>query len=230
MSKTSQSWYKHGILDSLCNEGRYSITIRQVNLDNDRGLLIIGDSNTKEIEFGAGKGKMGERFPGKRVKAATINDIDPTLCGQYRNVALMCGTNDLRPGGPPPDIEDLVKTYSGKISQIKRLNPNCRVFVVPVLPTRNFEMNKLVMMFNRNMSACIKQNFDYSVKFPPMYAFLDSGGLLALPLTRNGDSIHLGRRGLGLLVSIIKKLIYSGLERPDTRQQRTRNAGTSRPA
>ena len=142
----------------------------------------------------------------------------------------MCGTNDLRPGGQPPDIDGLVRTYSGKISEIKRLNPNSKVFVFPVLPTRDFDMNKFVMMFNRRMGAWIKHSGDNSVSFPPMYEFLDSKGLLALPLTRNGDSIHLGKRGLGLLVSIIKKLTYSGLERPATRQQRTRDAGGLKPA
>ena len=58
MSRQSQTWFKHGIHDSMCGEGRYSITVRQVNPDNNRGMLIVGDSNTKHIEFGSGKGKV----------------------------------------------------------------------------------------------------------------------------------------------------------------------------
>ena len=129
------------------------MTIRQVNLDNNRGLLIVGDSNTKQIEFGSGKGKVGDRYPGKRVKAATIDDINPSVCSQHRNITLICGTNDLRPGGQQPDIQKLVKSYACKVQQIKKINPQCNVFVFPVLPTRDYQMNRYVTMFNRNLNS-----------------------------------------------------------------------------
>ncbi len=232
MSRESQAWFKHGIHDSLCSEGRYSITIRQVNLDNTRGLLIMGDSNTKPIQFGDGKGKVGRRYPGKRLKANTIADIDPYQCSQHRNIALMCGTNDLRPGPTRPNISQLARTLMKKVLQIKQVNPLCNVFVIPVMPTRDIDMNKYVIEFNNLVNNLIKQNHDSSITFPPLYSFLDNRRLLALPLTRDGDSIHLGSRGIAQFVSLLKQLIYSSLERP-VRQQKTketRDAGSSKPA
>ena len=100
------------------------------------------------------------------------------------------------------------------------------------MPTRDIDMNKYVIEFNNLINNLIKQNHDSSITFPPLYSFLDNRRLLALPLTRDGDSIHLGSRGIAQFVSLLKQLIYSSLERP-VRQQKTtetRDAGSSKPA
>ena len=56
----------------------------------------MGDSNTKDIQFGTGSGKVGDSYPGKRVKASRVKNIDPVECVGYQNVFLHVGTNDLR--------------------------------------------------------------------------------------------------------------------------------------
>ena len=231
MTKSSQSWYKHSIPDALADTGRYSVTIRQVNLDNTRGILVVGDSNTKKIDFGAGKGKFGERYPGKRVKAATIDDIDPSICNQHRNIAIMCGTNDLRPNGPTPDIPLLVKTLVSKVKQIRAINPKCVVMLIPVLPTRSEEMNKNVVAFNKLVHSWVKECGTSSVIMPGIYQFLDKDGLLATSLEREDhDGIHLGNRGISLLVSILKQNIYSNVDRRQQKPSRPRSAGSMKPA
>ena len=39
--------------------------------------------------------------------------------------------------------------YCRKIEQIKALNPRCKVFVVPLLPTKMYECNVKATLFNR---------------------------------------------------------------------------------
>ena len=40
-------------------EERFSITLRTINKNFCRSTLVIGDSNTKELVFGTGKGTFG---------------------------------------------------------------------------------------------------------------------------------------------------------------------------
>ena len=202
-----------------------------MTLDNTRGLLIVGDSNTKSIEFGAGKGKFGERYPGKRIKASKISEIDPTLCNQHRNIAIMCGTNDLQPDGPPPDIPNLVKTLVDKVKQIRVINPKCVVMLVPVLPTRNRQMNRNIISFNRLVHSWVQECRTSSIIMPGIYQFLDKEELLATSLEREDhDGIHIGSRGVSLLVSILKQRIYFGAERRQQKPPRPRSAGSLKPA
>ena len=101
MTRRSQAFYKHSMLDVEATGERYSITLRCANPNLSRSTVIMGDSNTKDISFGEGKGKIGERYPGERVKAGRIRDIDPSRCVEFSNVVLVCGTNDLRPENNP---------------------------------------------------------------------------------------------------------------------------------
>ena len=66
---------------------------------------------------------------------------------------------------------------------------------------------------------------------PGIYKFLDRQGLLATSLEREDhDGIHLGSRGISLLVSILKQCIYSNLERQQRGPSRPRGAGSTKPA
>lgn len=191
--------------------GRFSITLRTVNQKFARSTLIIGDSNTKEIDFGAGKGKIGESYPGKRVKSARINNIDPKDCIGYSNIVLACGTNDLRPEnlkGGISGTHQLVDILYYKLLQIKKLCPESKIFVMAVLPTRLPKMNHNIMQFNKLLGEMLDTYFCNSVWFLAVSHFLDTKGLLAVNLTRNGDDIHLGSRGLARYVRSIKHWVY----------------------
>ena len=50
--------------------------------------IIIGDSNTKLIQFGSGKGSMGGSYPGRRIKAARIRNIKPADCCGHANIVI----------------------------------------------------------------------------------------------------------------------------------------------
>ena len=163
-------------------------------------------SNTKDISFGEGKGKIGERYPGERVKAGRIRDIDPSRCVEFSNVVLVCGTNDLRPENNP-NLPDLIDTLISRVSEICILNSKANIILMPVLPTRDRVMNRIIMSFNRAVCRWIR-TCHYNVSMPNVSSFLDNSDLLSSALTRNGDSIHLGKRGIAKFVSMIKQEIF----------------------
>jgi alkylated DNA repair dioxygenase AlkB len=65
MTRSSQGWYRHGIDSAESSEVRFSFTFRCVSQRNRRSVIIQGDSNTKDIQFGSGAGTVGETYPGK---------------------------------------------------------------------------------------------------------------------------------------------------------------------
>ena len=172
----------------------------------------MGDSNTQDIQFGTGSGTVGESFPGKRVRAAKIKDIDPVECVSHSNIILHCGTNDLRDIRHPSEIHKLADILRNKLTGIRTLCPKAKIFVMPVPPTRIPEMNQNIMTYNEIVSSMLNQLFA-DIWFPSVKLFLDEHYLLSYKLTRNGDAIHLGSRGIARYVSYIKSLVYVRVKR-----------------
>ena len=208
MNRSSQAWFKHGILDvSVCEE-RFSITLRRIEAKNKRSVIIMGDSNSKEIKFGAGRGRFGEKYPGRRVKAAKIEDIDPTKCIGYANVVLICGTNNLRPEYIN-NRNDIIKVFDVLKSKVEQIGTICKtkIFIIPVLPTRDRLMNQYINFFNSLVwNGIVQSRFD--VCMPTLYNFLDRNQLLDYELTRDGDAHHLGNIGMCKFIRCIKNAIY----------------------
>ena len=96
MSRQSQNYFKHQVKPNVSTESRYSITLRCVHWTYYNSTCAIGDSNFGRIEFGSGLGKVGTVTPGTREWAPCIKDIKPSICASYRNVVVICGTNDLK--------------------------------------------------------------------------------------------------------------------------------------
>ena len=92
--------------------------------------------------------------------------------------------------------------------QIRALNPHTKVFIMPVLPTRNPAMNQNIVSFNRKVAMWLKKENDIYISHPSVKEFLDRAELLDRRWTRDGDSIHLGAPGLSKFVTIIKNSIY----------------------
>lgn len=238
MTRKSQAWYKHEILDAESCQERFSITLRRVNANNKRSTLLIGDSNSKEIKFGSGPGTVGERYPGRRVKASKINNIDPSMCVDYANIVIACGTNDLRPtsikGDTQKYLTDLLATLTNKIEQISLLT-NAKIFIVPVPPTRDPKMNTIIRNFNNMvMKSCLHDKF--GCWFPGLYDFLDKSGLLHVDMARGGDPIHFGSKGISKFVRVLKEIIYererteNHSSRVNTQQNgRHKHSGSQRP-
>ena len=229
MSRASQAWYTHRIMDvEKCDE-RFSVTLRTINPKCVRSVILIGDSNTKPILFGSGKGTVGESYPGRRVKAARIKDINPSNCCEYANVVIACGTNDLRTDSvdktkPDAYIKQLVTSLREKVEDIKLLNPSSNIILMPVLPSRDPKMNEHICKFNGEVySSEFRRRLQ--ITMPPLYSFLDRKSMLALNLTRDSDSIHLGSKGICMFVRIIKEAIF----RTGQGHHKTPRSGHARP-
>ena len=216
MSRSSQNWYSHCVLQPEENESveeRFSITFRTLSQKFSRSIILMGDSNTKEVKFGEGSGKVGASYPGKREKAARVRDINPEKCVGYQNIFLHCGTNDLRCTEISSDsqIFQLVDQLKDKLTSVKQLCPKANIFVVPVLPSRISAMNRNIMMYNQLVAKMLAKNFP-SISFRGVYSFLDNHGLLKSKLTRNNDTIHLGPRGISLYVSLMKLHVFQTMK------------------
>ena len=234
MSRSSQNWYRHGVPPQEANENieeRFSITFRTLNQKFRQSILLMGDSNTRNVNFGTGSGKVGASYPGKRVKAARVKDIDPTECVGYQNVYLHCGTNDLRCENirSEEDIYQLTDQLHEKLSELKQICPKANVFVVPVLPSRIRDMNRNIMFYNNLVGQMLDDSFP-EVWFSSVSCFLDSEGLLNVKLTRNGDKIHLGNRGIALYVSLMKLCVFKRVKSEQYHQPSQESVNTLSPA
>ena len=212
MSRKSQSWYRHGVPPpppGAVTDERFSITFRCLKKQFSRSVLLIGDSNTKEVIFGSGPGKVGQSFPGKRIRAAKVENIEPKDCTGYSNIFIMCGTNDLRCEyiSSDHDIHCIVDTLKEKLIQVKQLCPRAKVFCVPVMPSRIPEMNYNISLYNGLVDEMLYVNFP-DIWFDGIYNFVDNSGLLDSRLVRPNDKIHLGKRGIAKLVTYLKVCVF----------------------
>ena len=210
MSRQSQNFYKHHVLQNNSDQVRYSITFRCVHWTFYNSTYAVGDSNFGRIEFGSGRGKVGTATPGIRDWAACVKDIVPTKCASYRNIVVMCGTNDLKDG--QCDVQKTYQTFKGKIEEIRELNQNGNIFVCPILPTRDQVINQKVNAFNRylfndlqqaNLKVIIVQGFK---EFADYRGFLNT--ILHDKRTPN-DVLHINNKGYCILVKLIKQAIFS---------------------
>ena len=221
MSKNSQNHFSHKIEPNseLPDESvRYSITFRRVHWQYLNSTYATGDSNFGRIHFGEGKGKMGAATPGLRDWAPHVTDINPQKTLGYKNVVVMSGTNDLKIEMDDEEVEilNVYKKYKAKFEEIRKINPSCRLFVCPVLPTRDTSIKNRVRKFNKlihndlmkaGLKICFVEGFSSFVDF--------SSGLLKESLfdkRSETDVLHINDAGYCILVSCIKRAIRSSKE------------------
>ena len=135
MSVASQALWRHRIEKCDAFTGRrFSITLRTVDERFRKSTVILGDSNTKYINFGEGNGSLGYGVPGKRVEVMKVGHIDPLTCAGYSNVIIHCGLNDLKGNQPQPQavFEQLLSTTQS----IRLVCPRARICVSPILPSK----------------------------------------------------------------------------------------------
>ena len=220
MSRASQEMFLHrmDVDENADDVVRYSFTFRRVHWSYMNSTYALGDSNFGKIKFGKQRGQVGKATPGARDFAAKVESIDPIKCMSYRNVVLMCGTNDLKEIHQSKltvedDIRDIYKLYKLKISQIRELNSKCKIIICPVLPSLDRDLNCKIGFFNSllrsdlshsNLTVDIVQGFRQ---------FVDPITSLLRRDLHNGeprDTLHLGRNsGVPLLVRLIKLCIFS---------------------
>ncbi len=95
-------------------------------------------------------------------------------------------------------------------------------------------MNKNISHYNTLCDKMLELCFS-SCWFPGVWEFLDNKGLISIKLTRDGDDIHLGEKGIALLVRKFKLWIFERevIERRasvSSRQPQHRKVGSSESA
>ena len=204
MTRQSQNFYKHQVLPNESNTVRYSITLRCVHWTNfNSTYYAVGDSNFGGIEFGSGRGKVGKAW------AACVKDIVPTKCASYRNVVIMCGTNDLK--NNKNDVLGTYKVLKGKFDQIRSVNEHGNIFVCPVLPSRDLAINQRINEFNRYLFHDLQQS-NLGVNFIHGFNEFAAHGVLKDTLHDKKtpkDVLHINVRGYSILVRLIKQAIFS---------------------
>jgi len=214
MSRDSQSKWSHRIDPSPTSRSlRYSITFRYVSKNGNEATIIQGDSNTRHLKFGSGKGTFGDRLPGKRLLRYTIDAIEPEACIGYKNVVIHCGINDIR--RPQADVRDCATRLIAKLDKISRIcKSSSKIIVSPILPTKSQHLNERAKLFNHLL-------FDYVNRVNPRIGCLDFNnfldaetGLLANQYGSyrdRSDAIHLGSSGIFTLSRVIVEKIRGNL-------------------
>ena len=214
MTRHSQDFYKHQIKPAPDQQDatRYSLTFRAIHWSNFNSTILVGDSNFGKIQFGSGKGKFGQSTPGSRIFTPKVADINPLDCTSYRNVVVMAGTNDLKAKLSDQEIHELYKTYKTKITQIRKYNPKCKIFVCPVLPTKSSIINEGIFKFNRYICDDLIQSNLHALLIEGLIDFVDKNSFLLksdLGVSDINDILHINStKGVRLLVSLIKKAIF----------------------
>ena len=125
----------------------------------------------------------------------------------------MVGTNDLKHNLSDNEIRELYKTYKTKVSQIRKYNPKCKLFVCPVLPTKSTVVNKRIFIFNKYICNDLIQCYMGVLFVEGLSEFVDrqSGLLRSVSAMDNSqDILHINaNKGVRLLVRLIKQAIFS---------------------
>lgn len=208
MSRDAQNYHKHQVLTNASDQTRYSITMRCVHWTYYNSTYAVGDSNFGHIEFGSGLGKVGKATPGTKDWAACVKDINPLRSASYRNIVVMSGTNDLKNNNN--DVLNTYQTLKGKIEQIRDVNPHAKIFVCPVLPSRDLSLNQRINKFNWYIFHDLQQS---NIKVNIVHGFNEFAehGILKSTLHDRRtptDILHINRKGYSILVKLIKQAIF----------------------
>ena len=219
MSLKSQYYWSHRIDHAVLSENSvgYRIAFRSMRRNNRNSTLIVGDSNTHFIHFYHEKQRsdLGKNIYGRRLKAYTIEDIEPRDCIGFQNIVVQVGLNNLKNKFALTDGRiDIAKTFDmwlNKLLQIRQLCPYSRIIVSPIPPTKIRLLNARARNFNSFLFSVIKK-FWYSLDFND---FLDDKldsldnnfGRYFNVSTGRRDRIHLGKLGISKLSLLIKEAV-----------------------
>ena len=208
-SKTSQAFWKHAIpAVDTCADHRYSFTIRFNAPFYMNSTVVIGDSNTKNLKFGAGKGNFGIWVPGEVIKATKIENIpSPENIGPYRNVVIHTGINNLTSYNPKSH-NYLINELERKCNAIHAAFPKTKIFLSPLFPTMDYRLNCNVSTFNERIVSLTKKH--HNIILINNGIFLDYSTYLMKEQyhsKRFNDVVHLGDEGVRQFAKSIKSYV-----------------------
>ena len=237
-SRKSQNFWQHSIekTNETCGV-RYSFTFRHIAPHFLNSTIIIGDSNTKFLQFGDDKGKFGKWMPGKRIESLHVENIpDPVDIGPYRNIVIHTGINNIKTRNRQ-SIRSLSNILESTCRSIVSVYPKSKVYLSLLLPTKLESLNYHVREFNsilHDLSHSIK---NVNVIDHPLEQLCNSHGCLKDefgrynqeaqgPLSR--DTLHLGKKGLRVFARTIKSSVVGKFKsRAPVQQEAT--AGQTHP-
>ena len=208
-SRTSQEYWQHSIPKTTEPTGvRYSLTFRIISPYFVNSTLIIGDSNTRDINFGEGMNCLGKWVPGKRIKASRIEDIPaPEDIAPFRNVIIHTGVNDINRSNAH-SVEHLAVQLEQKCAAIHRRYPKTRIMLSPALPTKSYNININVSKFNECIVQLSRKH--HNLILVDNSEFLNFNSYLLKDeyhSRKSGDLLHLGKLGLRCFAMSLKSYI-----------------------
>ena len=119
-----------------------------------------------------------------------------------------------------------------KVKQIQILSPKTHVYVCRLLPTKDYDLNRKVDIFNRAIYFDLIQTCNRVQYVSGFEKFANQNHVLAWELAKpvdkhgNPDMLHLNRSGVRLLASLIKQSIFLRLNNGvDKRRHSSRVSG-----
>ena len=210
-SRDSQCHWKHSIpVDPSVHQTRYSITVRDIEPFNVNSTYLYGDSNTAFIKFGEGPKTLGRWCPGQRIKTSRVSDLPAAInVPPVRNMIIHTGINDIRDRYSPLSPLEIVQTMENKCAAIHRLHPQMRIFISPILPTRDENLNYLVRQTNGYLYLLTRKHVN--LYMTDNKDFADSGGFLIdnLASRKANDTVHLNLSGIIKLGMLFKRYATS---------------------
>ena len=169
-----------------------------------QSTILLGDSNTAQINFGSGRGTLGAWMPGKRDAALFIEDIsDACNIGPYHNTILHTSINNIKNPYNRKSNAALISSLRSKCDDIAQTYPEARVFISLLLPTtKSASLNFQVRQFNNNLidfafiqkKVFITDHPTFGDVLSDSYGRWDTSGNCACPNIHN--TLHLGNKGL----------------------------------
>ena len=216
-SRLSQDFWVHEIEASDATEASYCITFQNVAPYFINSTALIGDSNTRVMRFGEGKGTFGVWMPGKRVEVFHIEDIpEPLKIGPYRNFIIHTGVNNIKRRDRRSNIS-LVNEMESKCTSILEVYPRARIYISLLLPTKLEPLNYRVKELNGMLIELSHSYRNISIIDHSWSILCDRSGCLKSELGRHDkssglpldtDSLHLGKKGYRILAINIKEGIF----------------------
>ena len=140
-----------------------------------------------------------------------MENVDPEDCAPYQNVVLMVRTNDStkKTLHHQADIQKLIKVYKKKLDDVRKLNPRCRIFIVPVIPSRAQEDVDKINYFNGLIARQLVQHFPRLFIVLGMHEFSDVRGSLAGRYdTGDRTGLQLNTKGIRVWQDILSQLSF----------------------
>ena len=216
-SRQSQEAWKHSIpVSTEACSARFSFTFRLVGPHFANSTLICGDSNTTKMKFGSDKGTFGRWMPGRHIPTYTVDQIPgPSEIGPYKNIVLHVGINDIRKNYEgQKSIDKHLGTLEKKCQSLLNSYPKAKIFICPILPTKDMGKVQRVHLMNKGISR-LSDKYSNIVLMENYYQiFLGETETLSPRLGRyyqgapnERDDVHLGNAGIRLLARCIKHCV-----------------------